>query len=269
MPIISLTGTSSSGKSTLIKGWMEKYPKYKTPQTTYRDIPNLSLYGSGTRESQEAIQGFMCDQHQMYWSQRDSNKNVIHDRCLLDNLACTLWLWLNQSEDSVVITDDYLEESFKKTNKSLSNYHVIFFLPVSKFTPTQIREDLDLEWRKNIDFILNRFYQAYKGEDNSLITSTFELPFEADLFPKKNCSALIEITGDMETILENASIGFDDDGDIFGGFCEPSEQPTPESGVCLYDGSGKEVNENSENSGFEVSPEGDLIDLEFKPNITL
>ena len=83
---LALSGTASTGKSTLIKDFLVKWPNYTTNTTSYREklkALNLPHSKKCTQETQWAILNHMVDEMQKF----DKNSNVIFDRCPLDNIV--------------------------------------------------------------------------------------------------------------------------------------------------------------------------------------
>lgn len=179
--ITAITGSSKTGKSTLIKALMKKFPKYGTPAKTYRDIPDLELYSQGTQECQGKIRDFMYNQAKEIWAKRDTQRHIIHDRCLLDNLAATMILKA-MNPDS--ISDEFLMESMEMTKRSMSFYHSVFFLPITDPDLIDLPKDIDKEYRAQMDIFLNSFIFAYEKDDPER---------KPTLFPEKNCAYIERI----------------------------------------------------------------------------
>lgn len=256
--LISVTGSSSTGKSSFIKAFIEKYPKYTTPEETYRDIPNLSLYDKGTEESQRLIRDFMFKQAQDAWLERDTKRHVFHDRTLLDNLACTQYLYTKgKLLGEEIISDKFMVESINMTRKSMEFYHIIYFTPISKSSPIPIRDDIDSEYRTSIDSILKGYYYAYKNGDHEL-----------QLFPEKNCASFQELVGDTQMRLEYAGMILDENGVVIGGTNSIGDSMVSSNSPLLYDAKGNESNLNALQSPFEVSPEGELFDIALDNPVT-
>ena len=99
---IAFFGPHASGKTTLIEDFLEQWPMYKRPERTYRDLvkeQNLPTSKSGTKESQKAILNALVDEAQLVSTAED--KNVVFDRCVIDNIAYTLW---HYAKDTVGFT---------------------------------------------------------------------------------------------------------------------------------------------------------------------
>ena len=83
---IAICSTACNGKTTLINEFLRKWPMYKTPEKTYRDLikeKNLQLNSSGNIESQTIIRDSLVDQA----IENVDIKKRIDDRCILDNIA--------------------------------------------------------------------------------------------------------------------------------------------------------------------------------------
>jgi len=206
--IIGVTGTTKVGKSTFIKDFIKKYNKYELLEESYRDIEGLDLYEKGTEESQRLIRDYMFKQAKEVWAKRDTKRKVIHDRTLLDNLACTMYLYSLGK-----ISDEFLIESFEITKKAMSMYHLIYFLPITKGDKIKVPDDIDEEYRGCIDVILKTIYYAYENGDDTLTE---------DIFPKENCTAMEEVFGSREERIGFCSLVLDEEGEIIGEGDAPS-----------------------------------------------
>lgn len=200
---IAVTGTQCQGKSTFIEDFMTRWPMYKKPSKTYRDIikdKNLSLNREGNRESQFAVLDALCEQ-----AESNSNeKFCIHDRCIIDNVAYTLWLAAKAKGE---VKDDDVTASIIQAQQALKHYDVIFFLPISQMSPIPIEErenrDIDETYRNEIDSILKVFNSDYLNRGGKL-------------FPTEDCPAVIEIYGNRRERIELAALYIKPDGNQFG-----------------------------------------------------
>lgn len=180
---IAVVGTSCIGKTTYIQDFLKTWPMYETPKNSYRDLikeKNLSCNREGTEESQQIILDFLAEQATQYCKK----DNVIFDRCVLDNLAYSSWLHLNDK-----ISEKFLDQSRILVRETLKLFDIIFFLPVSKTSPIKIVEDnlrdTNPQYREEIDNIFKVFQQSYHSGDGRV-------------FPKDDSPALIEIFGTPE-----------------------------------------------------------------------
>ena len=200
---IGVVGSTKTGKSTFIEDFINKFPKYGQPAETYRDIPDLELYDNGTQESQKKIRDFMYNQAETIWRNRDTDRKVIQDRTLLDNLAVTMYLYGKYPDR---ISDEFLLESIQMTKRSMSFYHLIYFIPISKHDKINVPEDIDKDFRSGFDTILKTFWYSYKYRDD----------LANDIFPNKNCTAIEEILGSRSQRIALVSEILDEDGELLG-----------------------------------------------------
>ena len=198
---ISVTSTQNMGKSTYIQDFLKEWPMYKTPEKTYRDVikeKGLVINEAGSEESQKIILDALVDQAIEY-SKED---NVILDRCVLDNLAYTSWLNLNDK-----VSDKFLDESRLIVRETLKLYDILFFFPVSKFNNVPLEQDglrsTDPQYREEIDMLFKAFQQSYLSGDGRV-------------FPSSECPAFIELYGSREERIKLTSLYIDKDGKPYG-----------------------------------------------------
>lgn len=175
---ISFSGTANVGKSTLLQSFLKRWPMYKTPIKTYRDIikeNNLNHSSSTTEETQLLILDFMTQT-------LEANKNekyVIYDRCVLDNLAYSL-----HAAEKDLISEDVLGVTVDIVRRSLKNLDIIFWIkydPSIKIVSDQLR-DTNLNYIREIDDIFTGLYEQYSDH----LENT---PF----FIAEDCPAIIPI----------------------------------------------------------------------------
>lgn len=198
---IAVVGTQCIGKSTFIKDFLNKWSMYSTPTKTYRDIvkeKNISINKLGSEESQQIILDFLVDQATQY----SKSDNVIFDRCVLDNLAYSSWLHLNDK-----VSEKFLDTSRIIVRESLKLFDIIFFLPITKTSPVALVEDgvrdTDPIYREEIDNIFKAFYQSYLQADGRV-------------FPKDETPAFIEIFGNQVERIALTSLYLTDLGIAYG-----------------------------------------------------
>lgn len=162
---IAISGTANTGKTTLIKDFLDVYQKFKTPEKTYRDIivENKLEHSSNTTKNTQAA---ICD---FIYNEITTNKDefVVYDRCLLDNLIYTIMGLVNGNE--TVDDIDWLKECHKKCIDSMRKIDIIFWVPFSTAIP--IEEDSLRD--TSIEFItsVNSFFESVY---NSFVTSNDE-----------------------------------------------------------------------------------------------
>lgn len=199
---IAVSATQCNGKTKFINSFKRRWPMYKSPETSYRDIikeKNLKLNQTGDLESQKIIRDALIDQA----IQSSSESHCIHDRCILDNLAYTLWL----GEKNIITDSAFIAETFLLTRETLKMYDIILFLPLSAKSPVIIenRESRDID-------------ETFRYEINNIflgIESTYK-EYSGLVFPLTDSPALISVEGD-EDLLEKTNIVahyLDDKGDF-------------------------------------------------------
>jgi len=198
---IAVIGTQCVGKSTYIQDFLAKWPMYKTPEKTYRDLVkenNIPLNKEGSEESQRQILDFLAEQATQY----SKNDFVIFDRCVLDNLAYSSWLHLNG-----LVSEKFLDTSRILVRETLRLYDILFFLPLTKASPVEIVadgiRDTDPVYREEIDNIFKVFNQSYLQGDGRI-------------FPKGDSAAFIEIFGTREQRIALTTMYVQENGKQFG-----------------------------------------------------
>jgi len=200
---ISVVGAQNTGKTTFIEDFIANWPMYRKPEVTYRDIiakKSVQLNQSGNRESQFAILDALCDQAK----DNADMEFCIHDRCVIDNLAYTMWLAAKDKGD-VKPTD--VTASIIQAQQVLKYYDIIFFLPISAMSNIPLEEranrDIDENYRSEIDMILKAFNADYTQQ-------------KGNVFPKEDCPAVIEIFGDRAQRVSLASMYIKPNGKAYG-----------------------------------------------------
>ena len=199
---IAISGSQCVGKTTFINDFIKNWPMYTTPTETYRDIIKKNKLGhssNGSEDTQTAILEFQMEQNKSY---RKGHDKVIFDRCELDNLAYTSWLHLNGKA-----SERFLDETRIKTRRSLEGYDLIFFLPLTKVSQVEIKEDgmrdTDPVFREEVDNIFKVFMQSYYQGDGRV-------------FPSSDGPAVIEIYGNPEERIKLTSLYITQDGEPYG-----------------------------------------------------
>jgi len=159
---IGIIGTQCVGKSTLIEDMMLQWPQLSRPEKTYRDLikeKNLPINKNGTKESQQAILDFLCDEAMENYGK----KKLIFDRTPLDNLVYSLWLYDKQITD---IDEAFIDKTVTTVRHALKFYSVLFYLPLvaeNDVTLTKKEQrDIDPEYRKEIDNLFSMLYKVWE-----------------------------------------------------------------------------------------------------------
>lgn len=200
---IALIGAHSVGKSTLIDEFVKKWPMYKRPEKTYRDIikeKNLNLNKAGDKDSQRAILNALVDEVQLAAATDD--KYVIFDRCPIDNIAYTLWHYGKQTEG--------FDAEFVITSKdiaalSLKYIDLVFYVPARKEIPLTPRENRETDelFREEIDNIFESLVTSYEKN-----TGAF--------FPSNDCPAVIRLDGPPDMRLPQIALYIKENGNPYG-----------------------------------------------------
>lgn len=198
---IAIVGAQGVGKNFLIESFLGKWKMYSTPEKTYRDIlPDLLINEDGDEESQQKILDALCDQA----IDNSGEKYSIHNRCVLDNLAYTMWL-----NENGKVSDNFVKKSIVITRETLKLYDIIFYLPIKNdgailTSDNNEYRSTDEVYRYEIDNILYGMMESWKNSSNVM--------FDPDDSP-----AMIEIYGDEMNGEKTDMISqyINDDGDLF------------------------------------------------------
>ena len=171
-------GPACSGKTTLINQFLQNWPQYKQSEKTYRDLikeKNLNLNKEGNKESQGIILDALISEVEE--SIKAGEENVVFDRCVIDNIVYSLWLY-----NSGKVPGDFIIDSKYKVRDAIQKYDVIFYVPRSKEIPLEQRDgrEIDVEYLEATENIFNAVVSSYEtGKDI--------------FFPLENCPAVITL----------------------------------------------------------------------------
>lgn len=85
---IAFSGAACTGKTTTLKAFLNKWPSYKTPETSYRGLIKENKHSKETdKKTQQAILDFMVNQQKTY----TLHDKIVYDRCPLDNIVYSIW----------------------------------------------------------------------------------------------------------------------------------------------------------------------------------
>lgn len=198
---IAVVGTQNTGKTTYINDFLKKWNMYSKPENSYRDLikdKNLPHSKNGTEESQTAILNSIVDQTISY-SKKD---NVIFDRCVLDVLAYSTWLCLNEK-----VSEKFLDQQRIIVRETLKLYDILFFIPLTKASNVEIIDngsrEIDPIYREEIDNIFKVFGESYNKGDGRV-------------FPKDDTPAFIEIFGNPVERIKLTEFYIKEDGKAYG-----------------------------------------------------
>lgn len=150
---IAFLGSSSTGKTTMLE---EIYPRFsdltKVTEVT-RDLSkkeNLRLNEQSTDESQDLIFNSYAELLETY-------ENQLSDRCILDPLVFTTWLYKNDK-----VHENIYKKQFVYTRKHIHNYDFLFYFPIKDFP--LVKDDFrseDEEFRKEIDLLFKEYIELF------------------------------------------------------------------------------------------------------------
>jgi len=198
---IAVVGSQCTGKTTYINDFLKKWSMYKTPEDTYRKLikeKKLSHSKNGNEESQTAILNCLVDQA----IENSKSENVIFDRCVLDVLAYSTWLCLNEK-----MSEKALDQQRIIVRETLKLYDIIFFIPLTKVSEIKIEDndnrEVDPVYREEIDTIFKVFQDSYNRGDGRV-------------FPKEDTPAVIEIFGSPQERIKLTEFYITEEGKAFG-----------------------------------------------------
>lgn len=192
---IAVSGTANSGKSTLIREFINTWPNYITPASSYRDAlkeKNLKHSKQTSEETQSVILDYMINQLE----ENKDKKHIIYDRCPIDSLVYTI-----AASEEGLVSDDFVTDTILKVRDSLHLLDIIFILPYNdkiKIVDNGTRET-SLEYIKRIDSIFLNLLKQYFTD------------FEANIFfpAEGNCPGIVPLEslnriGEIKGILNEA-----------------------------------------------------------------
>lgn len=200
---IALIGAQNTGKSTLVENFIQKWPMYKKPEKTYRDIikeKNLPLNKEASKESQRTILNALVDEAQQACAKED--KHIIFDRCTVDNIAYTLW---HYAKETTGFSVEYVIDSKAIAALALKYFDIIFYVPVREEIPVVPREgrEIDLVFRDEINNIFDALVESYEKQTRAF-------------FPEEDCPAVIRLEGPPDMWIPQMSLYIKDNGNGYG-----------------------------------------------------
>lgn len=198
---IAFIGTQCNGKSTLVKEFREKWPMYKQPEKTYRGLiieKKIKNNKNGTEESQKAILNALVDE--VILATATEEKHIVFDRCVIDNIAYTLWL-----NEKGKVSDEFVMDSRQVALETVKMYDIIFYLPLREEIKIEKRKgrEIDPVYRQEIDNIFKALVTSY--ERNSGI-----------FFPVRDCPAVITLEGPADLRCEQIRLYLKETGVPYG-----------------------------------------------------
>jgi predicted ATPase len=146
---LTVTGPQNTGKTTFIKDFLNAFPNYITPKETYRDVVRknkLKLNRITTENSQRIIRDFLYKQ-----IVENKQKNIIFDRCLLDNL-----IYSEYQYEIGNFKKDFIDKTRKMVYDSLKHLDGLIFIPTS--VGITLTEDGERDINKEYIDAVNRLF---------------------------------------------------------------------------------------------------------------
>ena len=202
---ICVSGTANTGKSTFVKDFIKKWPKFSTPDKTYRDIleeQRLKHSSFTSKETQMAILNFQLDQLQA----TSKEDNIIFDRGPFDCLVYSMW---GTDKEDCEIDQEFVDKIIPLVRESMRFLDIIFFTPLTKAHVIPIEDD---GFRDTDETFINEIDNVFKAINYRYRNDALE-PF----FPHNDAPAIIEIYGDRDTRIHIAGTYIDVDGDAIEG----------------------------------------------------
>jgi len=197
---IAFMGTQCNGKSTLIKEFIKRWPMYKEVKSSYRNLiktGKITNNQEGTAESQKAILNAIIDDTQKAAVEGDGF--LVFDRCVMDNIAYSLWL-----NEKGKVSDEFIMDTKRIAFESIRTFDIIFYLPLReeiKITPKKGR-DIDPVYRQEIDNIFRAIVGTYEKSAGIF-------------FPKEDCPAVITLEGPPDLRIEQIPMYIKPSGKFF------------------------------------------------------
>lgn len=206
---IAIIGAAGTGKTSFVKQFLEQWPMYTMPQRTFRNIVvenNLPINLQGNLDAQTQIRNALVEQA----LEMSGNKHVLHDRCVLDNLAYTLYL---SEQPDTTITPQFIKETIHLVQKTVKLYDLIFYFPFDasivesldnapSIDVVRTARESDIVYRQSLDNILQTFVE-YSVKRNGI------------LFDPTDCPPIIPIIGSTEEKLIQTTLYVDQQGNPY------------------------------------------------------
>lgn len=177
---IAISGPANSGKTTLLKQFLNVWPMYVSPSKSYRD--GLKEHNMGhSKNTSEDTQNFIIDFMIKQMEEFKNQNNIIFDRCPLDVFVYTIQAFAHNK-----VSEEFVSEMQEKFKKAIIDYDAIFVLPYNpniKIEDNGVRET-DLEYILETDTIFKNIMDDYYNNYDEHI-----------LFPE-NCPGIIMLDSD-------------------------------------------------------------------------
>ena len=205
---ICISGTSGQGKSTFIKDFLEEWPMYTTPDTSYRDELKRTHSKKTNEDIQWKILNTMLDEQQKYGSE----DYVLYDRSTLDNIVYTLW---SHAKDPKKVSEKFVNKCVPLVRESFKLLDIVFFMPVTRYGVVDHNTD---KYKKNVKKGLTD--DDYRLEIDNLfkaIKKDWDINSESKFFDPHDKPGFIEVFGSERERIQMVKLYLDNDGDLIGG----------------------------------------------------
>jgi len=193
-------GTQCNGKSTLIKEFCKRWPMYKEAKSTYRNLlktGKITGNQEGTEGSQKAILNCIIDDTQKAIAKGDDF--LVFDRCVIDNIAYSLWL-----NERGKVSDEFIIDTKRIAFEAIRVFDIIFYLP--------LREEIKIVSKKGRD--IDPIYRQEIDNIFRAIMGTYEKSLGI-FFPKEDCPAVITLEGPPDLRIEQIPMYIKPTGKFF------------------------------------------------------
>jgi hypothetical protein len=173
---------------------------YKEVKSSYRNLiktGKITNNQEGTAESQKAILNAIIDDTQAATATED--KFLVFDRCVIDNIAYSLWL-----NEHKKVSDEFIIDSRLIAVQAVKSFDIIFYVPLReeiKITPKKSRATYPV-YRQEIDNIFRALVGTYEKQ-------------QGIFFPKEDCPAVITLEGPPDLRIEQILLYIKPSGKFF------------------------------------------------------
>ena len=178
--LVTVIGSQNTGKSTFIKDVINKYkdnPIYEpfyTPEMDYRKViesKGLKINREGNYESQRAILDCLVD-GTIEAIRNPEWKNVIFDRCPIDNIVYSLYL---RGQDK--ISGENIKQMISEMKRFVRLYDAIIYIPLDHCEDIEVVDDkfrdTDLNYRTYVDHLFQKVISDLDEIDRDKIVEIY------------------------------------------------------------------------------------------------
>jgi hypothetical protein len=173
---------------------------YKHPKLTYRNkvkTGKLKSSEEGTEVSQKAILNTIIDDTQKAIATGEDF--LVFDRCVIDNVAYSLWL-----NERGKVSDSFIIDSRLIAIETIKMFDIVFYVP--------LREEIEIVPRKG-----RAIDPVYRQEIDNIfraLVGTYEKNLGI-FFPKEDCPAVITLEGPPDLRIEQIPMYIKPSGKFF------------------------------------------------------